>query len=242
MKTISFITILLISIICISCDKDSKSISGEGPIITKTLTLTEFTGIDLSIATDITITQGTSQQVTAIGHENIIDRLSTTVSNEFWDVKFTDGTYKDYELTINITIPNIDEAMISGVGAILIEGFENQGDLFLNISGSGAISLSTFDGCENLSIVISGDGSIIGRDDFSTIKNLNISISGAGDFEGYPIQPDNCSINISGVGNCNVYAKETLNINISGVGNINYKGDAVVTKNVSGVGNIVKID
>jgi hypothetical protein len=238
---IGFLTALLTSFLITGCKKDNDNnvcIQGIGPIVTETLTVPSFTGINSLGSNNVIITQGAEQNVVAVGHENIIDLIETKVSGGIWDIELEDGCYNDYELTINITVPNIEEIQINGAGNIVVHDFVDQGDLNLEINGAGNIELNAFDGAENLSISIAGSGNIAGNDDFPALKNLNISITGSGNFSGFPINTNVCSINIAGSGDCEVFVNDVLNVVITGTGNVYYKGFPMINATITGTGNI----
>lgn len=236
---VSFLAILFTSLFLAACNKENTCIHGQGAITTKTLSVAGFTGIDLAGASNVTISQGATQQVIATGHPNIIDLVDTDVSNNIWSITLKDGCYKNYELSFEITVPNIKDIDISGSGNIIVNDFSNQGDLAIDISGSGEITLNAFDGAENLSVDISGSGSVEGNADFSDLKTLDISINGSGNYIGFPIQTDNCEVNISGSGNCSVYVRDMLDVKISGSGNVLYKGNPIITSKITGSGSVI---
>ncbi|GET23218.1 head GIN domain-containing protein [Prolixibacter denitrificans] len=232
-----FITALMVPILLlISCDSDTTRITGEGPVVTKTITVPDFTGIDLAGAANIIITQGATQTVEVSAQQNIIDRLETNVSGGIWTVKLEDGNYTNYDLTIYITVPTISSLLVSGSGNIKVNDFTGQDDLALTITGSGNIEMNAFGGCENLSVTITGSGNVMGTKDFSDLKNLDVVISGSGNFAAYPIVSDNCHISIPGSGVCFVTVNDTLNISISGSGSVFYRGSPTVTQTITGSG------
>ena len=240
MRSIYFRTslIIFISLFLASCE-DTSCINGSGGIITRTLTMPAFTGIDMAIAADVFILQGATQIVEVTGHTNVIERLDTDVSNGVWDIEFSKDCYKNYDLSIVITVPNINKVFISGSGDVELNNFINQNDLELDISGSGDITLNEFEGCENLEVNISGSGKVFGNSDLTALKRIDINISGSGTYNAYPIRTDDCNINIPGSGNCYIYVRSMLNVNISGSGNVYYKGNPTVTTNISGSGNVI---
>ena len=67
---------------------------------------------------------------------------------------------------------------------------------------------------------------------------LDIYITGTGNVDAFDMVVDDCNIQISGAGNCEVHVIDNLDIVISGVGNIRYRGNPTVTTDVSGVGDI----
>jgi hypothetical protein len=50
-----------------------------------------------------------------------------------------------------------------------------------------------------------------------------------------------CTIRISGSGNCEVNVVNNLFVQVSGVGDIFYKGSPTLTSDISGVGNITAV-
>jgi len=236
---VSFLAILVSSLFMASCTKENTCIQGQGGITSRTLSVANFTGLDLAGASNITISQGPTQEVIATGQSNILSLVSTEVSNNYWSVKLIDGCYQNYDLSFQITVPDINKIDLSGSGNIVVNNFVDQSDLEMNISGSGNITLKTFDGAENLSVDISGSGSILGNADFSNLTNLDIDISGSGNYNGFPIQTDDCQINIPGSGNCNVFVNDNLNVKISGSGSVFYKGNPTITTNISGSGSVI---
>jgi hypothetical protein len=157
----AIVAIMLFSLLWASCDKDELCINGNNNIETKTLSVSTFTGIDFAIAGDVIISQGNTREVSVTGDANVIGNIDTDVSGGLWDIDFGRDCFDHYELTVNITTPDIEEVILSGAGNITLNNFTDQGALSLDISGSGKIYLDEFDGCEDLSIDISGSGSIV---------------------------------------------------------------------------------
>ena len=241
MKAIHLIKVSLFIIACamISCQKDSISISGQGSIASKTLSISDFSGIDLAEAGNVVVSQGAIQEVVATGHTNIIDRIRKEVSGDTWKIDFEKGRYKDYELTINITVPNLKSISLSGSGHITVNDFIDQSELDIDLSGSGQIDLYRFTGPKNMDVDISGSGTITGNSEIPLLQNANIKISGSGRYDGFPIMSDDCKIKMSGSGNCNVSVRNTLDVTISGSGTVYYRGNPTVMDHTNSAGHII---
>ena len=242
MKKITFLSITLfaISISLTSCIKDIICIEGEGDIITKTLNIDEFDGINSMGAEKVIISQGPEQIVEVKGHENIIERLETEVYSGTWKIKLeNEDCYTDYELSVYITVPDIREISITGSADIEVNDFVDQNELDLNITGSGDIEFADFKGCEYFSIDILGSGNIECNGFFDSLKKLEMNISGSGNFEGFNAETEDCKIDISGSGNCYVNVSDKLDIEISGSGDIYYKGYPSINTNITGSGDLV---
>ena len=122
----TFTVIILGSLFITSCSKDRNRIEGQGPIVTKTLAVSQFSGLDLAGAMNVIISQGPTQEVKAVGQSNIIDRLKTDVSSGIWEAQLKDGSYHYDVLTIYITVPSIRAVSLSGSGNITVDDFEHQ--------------------------------------------------------------------------------------------------------------------
>ena len=234
-----FVTLFALALIS-SCSMISTDcVKGKGTITTSELSIGNFTGIDLAIANDVTISQGAVQKVEVTGHPNIIDKIKTNVSDNVWRIDFKSGCYKDYKLSVNITMPVLNYVGLSGTGDVTVNDFTEQSKLALDLSGTGDIILNNFEGIDNLSILLSGTGDIKANKNISTLKTLNCGISGTGDYIGFNISCENSTVNSSGTGDCQLTVSKTLTAKISGTGNIYYKDQPTINKNISGTGSII---
>lgn len=241
MKKLTVITaaILMASFLLFSCSKDELYINGEGSIITKTLVMENIKGFNLAEAGNVIVTQGPVQEIHVTGHGNIIDRLQSNVSDEIWNIELRKDNYRNYELTVFITVPEIENIMLSGAGTVTVGDFIDQNsDLSLAIPGSGDIILNAFQDVNNINVDISGSGSIRVEGEVADVQKLDVEISGSGSFEGFPAESNNCDLNISGSGDCFVFVKNSLDVRISGSGNVYYKGNPSISQHVNSAGSI----
>ena len=236
---LSTIAIILTSFLFSSCGRMDFCVDGSGGIVTETLSISSFTGIDMAVAANVIISQGAEQEVKVTGHQNTIDRLRTDVRGDVWEIDLGKGCFNHYDLTVYITLPNLNEAHISGAGKITINDFENQGNLDISISGLGEIELNKFEGAEEITFDVSGSGEILALENIAGVKVLDIHSSGVCEFNGYPIVSDICRIDISGTGTHHVYCEDKLDINISGAAEVYYRGYPSINQKVSGIGRLI---
>lgn len=237
---ISRISLLLIStLLLFSCQKNFLVIEGEGGIETEVLHLNDFDGIIVNDAINVVIKQDSVQYVEVVGHENIIDRLKTNVVGGTWKVDLQRGIYTNYQLTVYIYVPEINYIGISGSGDVEVDDFYNQQYLDVDISGSGRVELNEFHGCERFDATISGSGEIIVRDMFYGLERTDIRISGSGTFDAFPMETEECDIDISGSGDCYVNVEDYLDVHISGSGDVYYIGYPDIHTNISGSGSVI---
>ncbi|MCF8237940.1 MAG: DUF2807 domain-containing protein [Saprospiraceae bacterium] len=242
MKTgIAFLSLVAFtSLFVTGCFRDHFCIKGTGDLISQTIDVDPFTGIDLQIAAEVNLIQGPAQKVTAIGNENILDDLETKVVNGVWLIQLDDDKCYNYDnLVLTITVPDLDQVLLSGSGNIDMDNFSDQTDLTARILGSGNINLQEVTGTTKLTVGIHGSGNIIGHGAFPDLETLSIEITGSGNYRGYPIQTNEATVSITGSGNAYVYAWDHLSIFIAGSGNVFYKGNPSVSTTITGSGEVI---
>jgi len=73
-------------------------------------------------------------------------------------------------------------------------------------------------------------------------KKFNLQLEGAGDVNASNLQAETAKINISGSGDCRVYATDKLYIQISGSGDVQFRGRPhEIKKKITGSGEIHQV-
>ena len=231
--------IISLSLLILVCSITyAQKIKGTGPNVSKTLNVASFSTLECSMAADIEITQGSSQSVTVLGQENIIQLIQTEVSDGKWRIKLPKGTWADYEnLKFKITMKDIRGLGMAGSGSITTTNKIKTDDLQIGLSGSGKITVET--DADYVDCGISGSGNIYLK---GRAKELNIGTSGSGDLKAQDFAVEKVKIGISGSGDCMVNASESLEAGIAGSGSVHYKGRPKIKSSVSGSGSVSSID
>ena len=240
MKSVNIVLGLVASSVLFlsSCNKDSMCVKGNGDIETRNLNLVSFTEIDLQESANVRIHQGNEYDVVVSGHSNIIDILETDISGDRWEIEFNKNCAKDYDLTIDITIPIIKEVVLSGAGNVWIDDFEANNQLELKVSGSGDIEMNSFSSLESFRALISGSGNITAYKSIPAVGNSDLHISGSGNIRTFNLISQNTDVLISGSGNIETTSQSSLDVRISGSGNVFYKGYPGINTDISGSGNL----
>ena len=72
-----------------------------------------------------------------------------------------------------------------------------------------------------------------------TVREQQVTMSGAGGYSAPDLVSKRCTINVAGIGGAQVNCTDELNAEISGLGGITYAGrPAVVSQHVSGLGHV----
>ncbi len=146
-------------------------------ILTKKYDMKDFTGINVSVACSIEITQNTDYSVDVDLPENIAEHLNIQVQEEQLDIFLSPGVHLDSgEIMIRISMPELTS---------------------LKLSGENDVYFSNFSGDE-LSILSSGTTKIIGRRGW--YENVQIDSSGTMNINIEEVAAVNARINASGEG------------------------------------------
>ena len=236
-KIISSLFIFLLCLSLTSCYYDD--IDGEGPVVKQELVLPAFESIDFQIAGDVTIIQGTEQQVLVTSHSNIIERLNTRVVNGNWEISLENGRYDYKIMSITIILPNIEDVRLSGSGTITLDDFEVQNNMEFVLAGSGKIIIGEISGPAFVEAEVIGSGSIIANEQFNGLHQLDVEILGSGMFTGFNMETDVCHVNITGSGSAQVHPISSLDVNVDGSGSVYYKGNPSISTTITGSGRVI---
>ena len=242
MKNLKLILIALAAIaLTTSCgigDDDTDIFGcekGTGGIVTDTLDIVDFTGIELDCEATVFLTQGPDFEVIVEGQQNLLDLLETDVdSDDVWEIKFKECVKDDDDVEIYITMPEITYLKACGSGEIKSENTFDVGDIVLRVSGSGDIDVDIE--ADDIDGKITGSGKLIlegSGDDF------DFDISGSGKLKAFPLEVNKMDIKIRGSGDAEIFCNEELNIKISGSGDVYYKGFPTIEVDISGSGDVI---
>ena len=228
---ITKIFVCLLALLAFSCDNDvnvnfpeypnfppdgTNCLEGEGSVISEARTPTDdFNSIDSFIFADILLTQGPAEDIILEGQRNIIDQINTDVVNDELRLTLDRCVSISEAVTVDITIPEIENITLMGVGNVIAQNDLDLTELEINFSGVGDFRLR------------------------GTSENLEITFTGVGDINAFDLTTDICDINMSGVGNVEVFVNDELNVTITGAGNVYYRGNPTITSNITGTGSLI---
>lgn len=200
-----------------------------------------FKSISLDVSADLTLIQGSPQQIILKGSAREIERILTVVEGTNLVIKAKNKFVNLNKIKIYVTMAEVEGLTISGSGTIVSQNSIKTNNLGLAISGSGDIVISDLS-ANTISSAISGSGSIRLNGQNNKIKSQDIAISGSGDIYAENLETENITVAINGSGSCHVFASNVLNAEIAGSGDVLYKGKPGVNANVSGSGKVKHID
>jgi hypothetical protein len=241
MKSSIVITFTALSLLLVSLTSCEKKIHGEGPVVTQTRTIGNFTKVSLNLPALLTITQEPGYKFTIDAQQNILDIIQTSVTGGELKIKFDNGKNisSHDKVIIKISAPAFEGLSISGSGDINGTNTLQSSALTLVVSGSGSIMLPEATVAGPLEAFISGSGNM--QVNKGTANTASLSISGSGNMEMLGVTVKTLEAQISGSGNVKSTVTQQLNAHISGSGSVYYKGTPVVEAHVSGSGSVRKM-
>jgi hypothetical protein len=230
--------LLLSGILCLAtaCEK----VIGDGPVMTERRNLSNYNGVDLRCAADVSFEQAPEFKLEVSAQQNILDILITELQNNKLVVRFkNDKRVKKHEpIIVKVTGPDLNSLRISGSGNIqTLNDITTQG-LDLDVSGSGNIRMGSLTATA-IDANISGSGNI-GINSGAT-QSQRLKISGSGNINLLGVPAKSVSTTTSGSGEMRVFASEMLNVTISGSGSVYYFGAPSVNASISGSGAVRKL-
>lgn len=189
------------------------NIVGSGVIVSQQRTPGTFSGIRIVGIAKVYVRQDSVDSLRIEADDNIIGRVTSSVSQGVLTVGLTSGSYTDVTVRVYATMTTIHSLGIDGTGDIETTNSIQTDNVACSILGAGSMTLSGVTTAE--SVVIAGAGSI----------------------HNYGLVSSRCSASILGTGNVEIYASQRLDALISGVGTITYDGNpAEVNSTTTGVG------
>jgi len=218
-----------------SCEK----VVGEGPLVTQTRTVGNFTGVSSEMSGKVNFTIAPDYKVEITAQQNILDVLNTNVVNGVLHIDFKNNVrVKQHEdLLINITAPYADYFRLSGSGNMNVQGDITANNLKVTLSGSGDITVQHAVIADKIDTDISGSGniSIAG----GSAVNEDVDISGSGKVEIAGVDAQNAVTHTSGSGDVKLALSTNLDAHISGSGSVYYHGNPIIRTHISGSGRVI---
>ena len=236
MKNLS-VVVLLAAVLFIfpSC----KKVVGEGPLVTQTRTVGNFTGVSSEMSGTVNFAIAPVYKVEITAQQNILDVLNTNVVNGVLHIDFKDNVrVKQHEdLLINITAPYADYFRLSGSGNMNVQGDLAANNLKVTISGSGNIAVANATIADKIDADVSGSGNISIAN--GSAVNEEVDISGSGKVEMPGVAAQNAVTHTSGSGDVKLALSTNLDVNISGSGSVYYHGNPIISTHISGSGKVI---
>lgn len=188
---------------------------GSGKRVVQKRDVQTFASISTEGAFNIDIVCQKTQSLEIEGDDNVMDLISTNVSNNVLYLKNTQNYSVSEPIAIRIAVPTLDALSVSGAGKIEVTGLK--GEKFV-IDSSGAPQIKAT----------------------GSSKVVFINTSGAGKIDTHNLHASKAIVESKGVSRVDVDVADQLDVTISGPSTVTYEGDPTINKTIHGPGKVQK--
>ncbi|RIV17934.1 DUF2807 domain-containing protein [Fibrisoma montanum] len=202
---------------------------------TRTFSLSNFDKVSLGSAFTISVRQGSNYSVKASGRKQDIDDLEANVSGGTLVVRYRQNMRRNNRERVNIDVvmPALRGADLSGASTSTITGFRKQDALDLSVSGA---STSTIDvDADRLTMDLSGASNVTLKGRADKVKG---DVSGATRLRAYDLKTETATVDASGASSVQINAAKELTVEASGASSVRYKGAPSISSNTSGASSV----
>ncbi len=226
--TAPFFILLFLS----SCEMEDP-----GPIqeTTRSFSFVDFERLEMSNALRITVKEAATFSISATGDRRNISDLIVLKSGNTLVVKFKQGTNRQHDTYVNITMPRLHGVNFSGASISTISGFSSDGGLDIYLSGASVAQLDA--GYKEVKAVLSGASSLVMR---GLGDELVAEISGASTLTAFDYPVREVAIQVSGASHGKVTTTDYLTAHAVGASSVLYEGNPTVNATTSGASTVRK--
>ena len=225
-----------------------------GPITTQQYFFTDFTGIDVGYAFEVTITPSDNYSIAITAGKNAFENIDVHKDGSILVID-VDNWFINWFVSpkLTITMPVLNELELSGASKGTASGFRSSQDLKLHFSGASEldIDMETGDFFAELSGASKITGRLISSDteiDLSGASrvsltgsggNINLHGSGASNVDLLAFTVNNAYLDFSGASRITLDVNGRLDVSLSGASSLEYTGNPVLGEiDLSGASNI----
>lgn len=200
-----------------------KKVTCKGPVITKTLDLSDFDAITVNGSSDMEIFQGDSFKVFVKANEEVFDYIDYKVEDGVLVLETKDNVnIRAEEFDITITLPVLKKLLVNGAADVdLKTGYKSSENLEILVNGAGDFDFSGI-AVPSLSFILNGAGDIEANG--LDVEVLALTVNGAGDID-VSGKAGKASFSVSGASDIDARNLECPSINTkkSGIASIRLK-------------------
>lgn len=209
-----------------------------GNLETEEMEFTGFTAVEVGWAFEVSIKQSSSYSVIITADEKILDSVEVTQTENTLKIGLEPGVYADDLFRkAEITMPELDELILSGATKGTAEGFSASTPFTLALSGASSLQMTNMN-VGDAEIEVSGASTL---DAMGTANDLVSIVSGASNMDLSDFPVDNADVNLSGASRATINLEGRLDADISGASTLQYIGEPTMGDiNTSGGSTIEK--
>jgi len=226
MKNLAIATLLVSSLLLSSCLEEDP---GPRQSDSRTYTITDFDRIAAGDALIITIKQGNNFSIQADGDRRNLDDLMIYKSGSTLVIRYDHYEKRQYNTSINLTLPALVGSDFSSAVSANISGFTNVNQFDLTLSGASLAQMDMEVSELNFSLSGASQLQLNGKG-----ETLNGTLSGASLLSAFNFPSAQAKLIVTGASNGKVSVSQQLEVNASGASLVLYRGNPQVEIEASG--------
>lgn len=214
MKNLKFIALLSLSVSLVSCF-DGDTYVGSDTFTTEERIVDNFTGLHISDGTEATVRFGEERSVFIRVNDNLVDRVRTEVRSDVLVVELRNGNYRNTDLSVEITVPDLS---------------------FLRASDGAKINAGPFSGLDDLQLEASDGAKITVA---GSTESMQVRASDSGKIFAFDVETEDCDAVVSDGAEVEVSVIDALTGRVSDGGRVFYHGAPTISVATSDGGRVV---
>lgn len=223
--------LLLLLFVLTAC---GASIQGNGKITERKHTLDTFNKVRIDGMFQVELIKG-APELKVVIDDNLHQYVTYLVEDQTLKIGSSNKLLDADTAVLQIYFDVINAIGVSGASQIRSSHTFKE-SLTMNVSGAADIDLNLDNKQTALELNGGGDVVLSGK---STA--LGIAISGAANIDAKSLETTHTNIQITGAGDCEVWATEQLEVTITGAGDVKYKGSPEVIQKITGAGEVSQL-
>ena len=230
----SLVYLILISIVFASCE----CYEDPGIVVNESRELAEFDALNIETVGKVNLYAAEEFRIIIKTHENIIDDIVTSVTDNKLTVRLTGNHRRIKTLEFDVFAPSFSLIEQNDVAKITCNDGFTADELSIIQNDVGNINLFNLN-IETVFIELNdvGDVELTGM-----ANNITASLDGVGEIHLFDMICRSAEVDLRGTGDIEINASESLDVHLSGVGSVYYKGSPNISINKTGVGKVVNVN
>jgi hypothetical protein len=209
-------------------------VTGEGPVVTRTVELSNFSQLIVSGPINVIISKSKPTVALLEGQKNIIDLIELNIDGERLAVKAIANFTTTQPIRLHLAVSELSVITLHGSGDITTVDAVTAEYFTVVVNGSGDANITVDSNNMNALVGGSGDIVLIGKS-----NRLSAMVNGSGDIWAKYLIAKEVHATVHGSGDIEVRASEVFNGNVHGSGDIICIGNPKeVRKNINGSGSV----
>ncbi|MES2651911.1 MAG: head GIN domain-containing protein [Bacteroidota bacterium] len=196
----------------------------------KSVPVKNFNGLTVSSGIDLYISQGSNENLTIKGRNDVIENVIVEQNGSEVTIKYKNGVnwsslFRNQSIKVYVNYKTLKHLAATGGSDVYTQNTLKTDILTLSASGGSDLKLAL--ACKDLSLSVSGgsDAELSGSG-----ENFRLTASGGSDVDAFGFPVNYAKANVSGGSDANITVNKVLEASASGGSDINYKGNASLKK------------